>query len=180
MKNALAAIAVCRELEVPFEACAQALRVFSGVVRRFERKGERGGVLVLDDYAHHPTEVSATLGAARQAHPERRLVVLFQPHLFTRTRDQADGFGAALLAADVVYVLPVYPSREAPIPGVTSRLVSDAARARGHRNVVDLETRSDVVPRLEAELRAGDLLVTMGAGDVNRLGEEYLAAQEPS
>ncbi|MFN7990225.1 MAG: UDP-N-acetylmuramate--L-alanine ligase [Thermoanaerobaculia bacterium] len=180
VKNALAAIAVCRELEVPFEACAQALRVFSGVVRRFERKGERGGVLVLDDYAHHPTEVSATLGAARQAHPERRLVVLFQPHLFTRTRDQADGFGAALLAADVVYVLPVYPSREAPIPGVTSRLVSDAARARGHRNVVDLETRSDVVPRLEAELRAGDLLVTMGAGDVNRLGEEYLAAQEPS
>jgi len=175
VKNALAAIAVCRELEVPFEACAKTLATFAGVVRRFERKGERDGVLVVDDYAHHPTEVAATLGAARQAHPERRLVVLFQPHLFTRTRDQADGFGAALLAADVVYVLPVYPSREAPIPGVTSRLVSDAARARGHRGVVDAEVRSEVVPRLREELRAGDLLVTMGAGDVNRLGEEFLA-----
>lgn len=180
VKNALAAIAISRELEVPFEACVSTLSTFAGVVRRFERKGERDGVLVVDDYAHHPTEVAATLGAARQAHPERRLVVLFQPHLFTRTRDQADGFGAALLAADVVYVLPVYPSREAPIPGVTSRLVSDAARFRGHRGVVDVDARSEVLPRLESELRAGDLLVTMGAGDVNRLGEEYLAAGEPS
>ncbi|HRY43552.1 MAG TPA: UDP-N-acetylmuramate--L-alanine ligase [Thermoanaerobaculia bacterium] len=176
VKNALAAIAVSRELEVPFEACAKALSTFSGVARRFERKGERDGVLVVDDYAHHPTEVAATLGAARQAHPERRLVVVFQPHLFTRTRDQADGFGAALLAADAVYVLPVYPSREAPIPGVTSRLVSDAARSRGHRNVADLDDRTAAVARLEAELKDGDLLVTMGAGDVNRVGEELLAA----
>jgi UDP-N-acetylmuramate--alanine ligase len=180
VKNALAAIAISRELEVPFEACVSTLATFAGVVRRFERKGERSGVLVVDDYAHHPTEVSATLGAARQAHPERRLVVLFQPHLFTRTRDQADGFGAALLAADVVYVLPVYPSREAPIPGVTSRLVSAAARSRGHRGVVDVDVRSEVLSLLESELRAGDLLVTMGAGDVNRLGEEYLAAGEPA
>ncbi|HQP87930.1 MAG TPA: UDP-N-acetylmuramate--L-alanine ligase, partial [Thermoanaerobaculia bacterium] len=104
------------------------------------------------------------------------LVVVFQPHLFTRTRDQAEGFGAALLAADAVYVLPVYPSREAPIPGVTSRLVSDAARSRGHRNVADLDDRASAVARLEAELKDGDLLVTMGAGDVNRVGEEYLAA----
>jgi UDP-N-acetylmuramate--L-alanine ligase (EC 6.3.2.8) len=129
VKNALAAIAVSRELEVPFEACAKALGSFAGVARRFERKGERDGVLVVDDYAHHPTEVAATLGAARQAHPERRLVVVFQPHLFTRTRDQADGFGAALLAADVVYVLPVYPSREAPIPG-SRRASSPTRRAR--------------------------------------------------
>ena len=176
VKNALAAIAVSRELEVPFEACAKTLATFAGVARRFERKGERDGVLVVDDYAHHPTEVAATLGAARQAHPERRIVVVFQPHLFTRTRDQAEGFGAALLAADAVYVLPVYPSREAPIPGVTSRLVSDAARSRGHRSVVDVDDRAGLVPRLAEELHAGDLLVTMGAGDVNRLGEEYLAA----
>jgi len=178
VKNALAAIAVSRELEVPFEACAKTLATFAGVARRFERKGERNGVLVVDDYAHHPTEVAATLGAARQAHPERRLVVVFQPHLFTRTRDQAEGFGAALLAADAVYVLPVYPSREQPIPGVTSRLVSDAARSRGHRAVADVDDRAALVPRLAAELRPGDLLVTMGAGDVNRLGEEYLARGE--
>ncbi|MBK8596220.1 MAG: UDP-N-acetylmuramate--L-alanine ligase [Holophagales bacterium] len=180
VKNALAAIAIARELDVPFEACVKALATFAGVARRFERKGERDGVLVVDDYAHHPTEVAATLGAARQAYPERRLVVLFQPHLFTRTRDQAAGFGAALLAADAVYVLPVYPSREAPIPGITSRLVSDAARTRGHRSVVDLEVRSEVVSRLRADLREGDLLVTMGAGDVNRLGEELLAGETPA
>ena len=178
VKNALGAIAVARELDVPFEACVNALAAFAGVARRFERKGERDGVLVVDDYAHHPTEVSATLGAARQAYPERRLVVLFQPHLFTRTRDQAAGFGAALLAADAVYVLPVYPSREAPIPGITSRLVSDAARSRGHRSVVDLDVRTDVVPRLREDLKEGDLLVTMGAGDVNRLGEELLGTGE--
>ncbi len=178
VKNALAAIAVSRELDVPFEACVKTLSTFAGVARRFERKGERSGVLVVDDYAHHPTEVAATLGAARQAHPERRLVVVFQPHLFSRTRDQAEGFGAALLAADAVYVLPVYPSRELPIPGVTARLVSDAARARGHRAVVDVEDRSSLVPRLLAELRPGDLLVTMGAGDVNRHGEELLAHGE--
>ena len=180
VKNALAAIAIARELDVPFEACVKALATFAGVARRFERKGERDGVLVVDDYAHHPTEVAATLGAARQAYPERRLVVLFQPHLFTRTRDQAAGFGAALLAADAVYVLPVYPSREAPIPGITSRLVSDAARTRGHRNVVDLDVRAEVVPRLRADLKEGDLLVTMGAGDVNRLGEELLGTGEPA
>jgi len=180
VKNALAAIAIARELDVPFEACVKALANFAGVARRFERKGERDGVLVVDDYAHHPTEVAATLGAARQAYPERRLVVLFQPHLFTRTRDQAAGFGAALLAADAVYVLPVYPSREAPIPGITSRLVSDAARTRGHRSVVDLDVRADVVPRLREDLKEGDLLVTMGAGDVNRLGEELLGTGEPA
>lgn len=180
VKNALAAIAIARELDVPFEACVKALSTFAGVARRFERKGERDGVLVVDDYAHHPTEVAATLGAARQAYPERRLVVLFQPHLFTRTRDQAAGFGAALLAADAVYVLPVYPSREAPIPGITSRLVSDAARTRGHRNVVDLDVRSEVVPRLREDLKEGDLLVTMGAGDVNRLGEELLVSGGPA
>lgn len=180
VKNALAAIAIARELDVPFEACVKALATFSGVARRFERKGERDGVLVVDDYAHHPTEVAATLGAARQAYPERRLVVLFQPHLFTRTRDQAAGFGAALLAADAVYVLPVYPSREAPIPGITSRLVSDAARTRGHRSVVDLDVRTEVVPRLREDLKEGDLLVTMGAGDVNRLGEELLGTEEPA
>lgn len=180
VKNALAAIAIARELDVPFEACVKALATFAGVARRFERKGERDGVLVVDDYAHHPTEVAATLGAARQAYPERRLVVLFQPHLFTRTRDQAAGFGAALLAADAVYVLPVYPSREEPIPGITSRLVSDAARTRGHRSVVDLDVRAEAVPRLRSDLKEGDLLVTMGAGDVNRLGEELLAGEAPA
>jgi UDP-N-acetylmuramate--alanine ligase len=175
VKNALGALAAAREAGVPFAVAAGALGEFSGVVRRFERKGEKNGVLVFDDYAHHPTEVSATLAAARQAYPERRLVALFQPHLFSRTRDFAQGFAAAFQAADVVFVIPIYGSREQPLPGVTSRLVTDAARALGHKHVFDVPERNEVVHSLEAELKEGDLLLTMGAGDVYRLGLDYLA-----
>src|SRR4029077_15827918 len=129
--NALGAIAVGRELLVPFDAIVRALESFTGVVRRFERRGERGGVLVVDDYAHHPTEVAATLAAARQVYPDRRLVALFQPHLFSRTRDVADECGRALTAADLAIVTDVYPSREKALPGVTGELVADAARRAG-------------------------------------------------
>jgi UDP-N-acetylmuramate--alanine ligase len=175
--NALAAIAVGRELLIPFETIARALAGFTGVVRRFERKGERGGVLVVDDYAHHPTEISATLAAARQVYPDRRLVALFQPHLFSRTRDFAVEFGRALLGADVAVVTDVYPSREKPLPGVTGQLVVRAAREAGHRNLVYLSDKKRVVDRLERLLRPGDLLLTMGAGDVVRFGEGYLAGE---
>jgi UDP-N-acetylmuramate--alanine ligase len=172
--NALAAIAVGRELSVPFPTIARALKDFTGVVRRFETKGEREGVLVLDDYAHHPTEISATLAAARQVHPGRRLVALFQPHLFSRTRDFAEDFGRALLAADVAIVTDVYPSREKPIAGVTGELVASAARRAGHSDVVYVSEKTEVVDRLCELLKAGDLLITLGAGDVVRLGEAYL------
>jgi UDP-N-acetylmuramate--alanine ligase len=174
--NALAAIAVGRELSVPFETIARALAAFTGVVRRFQKKGERGGVLVVDDYAHHPTELSATLAAARQVYPERRLVALFQPHLYSRTRDFAGEFGRALLAADVAVVTDIYPSREKPLPGVTGQLVVRAAREVGHRNITYLSDKKRVVEKLEKLLRPGDLLLTMGAGDVAGFGEEYLAA----
>jgi UDP-N-acetylmuramate--alanine ligase len=172
--NALAAIAVGRELSIPFPTIARALKEFTGVVRRFETKGQRGGVLVLDDYAHHPTEIAATLAAARQVHPGRRLVALFQPHLYSRTRDFAEDFGRALLACDVAVVTDVYPSREKPLAGVTGELVAAAARRAGHVNVVYLPERKTVVRGLAGILKSGDLLVTMGAGDVVRLGEEYL------
>ena len=173
--NALAAIAVGRELSVPFETIARALEAFTGVVRRFERKGERSGVLVVDDYAHHPTEISATLQAARQVYPDRRLVALFQPHLFTRTRDFSEEFGRALAAADASVVMDVYPSREKPIPGVTGALVADAARrAKGSDAITYVSDKKEVVGCLERTLIPGDLLVTLGAGDVVRFGEEYL------
>src|SRR4029077_10134342 len=126
--NALGAIAVGRELLVPFDAIVRALESFTGVVRRFERRGERGGVLVVDDYAHHPTEISATLASARQVYPDRRLVALFQPHLYSRTRDFAREFGRALTACDLALVTDVYPSREKPLAGVTGELVASAAR----------------------------------------------------
>jgi UDP-N-acetylmuramate--alanine ligase len=172
--NALAAIAVGRELLIPFETIARALAAFTGVVRRFELKGERDGVLVVDDYAHHPTEIRATLAAARQVYPERRLVALFQPHLFSRTRDFTEDFGAAIAAADVSIVMDVYPSRERPIPGVTGELVADAARRAGHTRVIYTHEKKRVVDCLERTLEPGDLLLTLGAGDVVKFGEEYL------
>jgi UDP-N-acetylmuramate--alanine ligase len=172
--NALAAIAVGRELSIPFPTIARALSEFEGVVRRFERKGERAGVLVVDDYAHHPTEIAATLASARQVYPGRRLVALFQPHLFSRTRDFAAEFGKALTASDLALVTDVYPSREKALPGVTGELVVEAARRAGHREVVYLPDRSAIPDELEKRLASGDLLLTMGAGDVVRLGEEYL------
>ena len=172
--NALAAIAAGRELLIPFETIARALSAFTGVVRRFELKGERGGVLVVDDYAHHPTEIRATLAAARQVYPDRRIVALFQPHLFSRTRDFTGEFGSALAAADMNIVMDVYPSREAPLPGVTGELVAEAARRAGRGPVVYSPEKTEVVDTLERTLAPGDLLLTLGAGDVVKFGEEYL------
>jgi len=174
VRNALAALAIARELSIPFGVAARALSAFDGVARRFEKKGEKNGVRVVDDYAHHPTEVAATLSAARQVHPKSRIVALFQPHLFSRTRDFAREFGRALNGADVALVTEIYPSREAPIPGVTGAAVVDAAASFGHRDVRFLPRREEIVPLLDKLLFPGDLLVTMGAGDVYRLGEEYL------
>jgi UDP-N-acetylmuramate--alanine ligase len=173
--NALAAIAVGRELSVPFATIARALAEFTGVVRRFETKGERGGVLVVDDYAHHPTEVSATLASARQVYPGRRLVALFQPHLFSRTRDFAKDFGKALKACDLAIVMDVYPSREKPMPGITGRLVADAAREAGCAEVVYIPEKTRVTAELGRLARPGDVVLTMGAGDVVQFGEEFLS-----
>jgi len=172
--NALAAIAAGRELLIPFETTTRALAAFTGVVRRFESKGERDGALVVDDYAHHPTEIRATLAAARQVYPDRRLVALFQPHLFSRTRDFTDEFGRALAAADVTIVMDVYPSREKPIPGVTGEIVAEAARRAGGKLVSYVQEKKRVVEHLERTLVPGDLLLTLGAGDVVKFGEEYL------
>lgn len=172
--NALAAIAVARELSIPFPTIARAISEFTGVVRRFETKGERGGVLVVDDYAHHPTEIAATLASARQVYPDRRLVALFQPHLFSRTRDFAAQFGQALTGCDLAIVTDVYPSREKPMAGVTGGLIADSARTAGQKNLVYVANRPETAGILEKNLRAGDLLVTMGAGDVVKFGEEYL------
>jgi UDP-N-acetylmuramate--alanine ligase len=174
VSNALAAIAVGRELSIPFPTIARALAAFTGVVRRFETKGERGGVLVVDDYAHHPTEIAATLAAARQVYPQRRLVALFQPHLFTRTRDFAAEFGRALSAGDLALVTDVYPSREKPIPGVSGELVAEATRREGRCQVRYLPDKARIPDLLEEVLRPGDLLLTLGAGDIVRSGEEFL------
>jgi UDP-N-acetylmuramate--alanine ligase len=168
--NALAALAVARELSIPFPAASGALSRFNGVARRFETKGERGGILVVDDYAHHPTEIAATLAAARQVHPGRRLVALFQPHLYTRTRAFSKEFARALRDADVVLVTEIYPSRESPIPGVSGRSIVQSAG----KGALYLAARHEVLPALKNTLQAGDLLLTLGAGDVYKYGEEFL------
>lgn len=175
LANALAATAVALEIGVPFADIARAISAFSGVARRFERKGERNGVLLIDDYAHHPTEVAATMQAARQAFPAARIVAVFQPHLFSRTRAFARELGEALLGADLVLVLPIYASREQPLEGVTHQLVIEAARATGHRQVVPCATFAEAIQVLDASVRDSDVVLTMGAGDVVRLGERWLA-----
>ncbi|CAN5130399.1 UDP-N-acetylmuramate--L-alanine ligase [soil metagenome] len=173
VQNALGAVAVARHFGVAWEAIAGALAEYEGIDRRFERVGERGGVLLVDDYAHHPTELRATLAAARAAYPERRLVAVFQPHLFTRTRDFAAAFGEALAAADLALVTDVYPAREAPLPGVTGELIATAALRSGGA-VEYLAERSALPAEMLARLRPGDLCLTLGAGDLDAAAREVL------
>ncbi|HEX6589616.1 MAG TPA: UDP-N-acetylmuramate--L-alanine ligase [Longimicrobiales bacterium] len=168
VRNALAAIAVGLHLGVSVDDARRGLASFRTVARRFSVLGEAGGVVVVDDYAHHPTEVRATLEAGRSAYDDRRLVAVFQPHLYTRTRDFHVEFGRALAAADVVWIADVYPARERPIAGVSGELIADAARAAGadvryHAGLDALEAA------LRDETRRGDVVVTMGAGDVDRV-----------
>ncbi len=171
LTNALAATAVALEMGLDFASVAAAVATFSGVARRFEIIGEVDGVTVVDDYAHHPTEVTATLQAARQRFPGRRLVAVFQPHLFSRTQAFAREFGEALLEADLAFVLPIYPAREKPIPGVSAALVVEAARRAGHRRVELLGSLEEAQVFLPQVLEPGDVLLTLGAGNVVTLAD---------
>ena len=179
LANALGAVAAALEVGVPFADIAAAVAAFTGVARRFERKGERDGVIVVDDYAHHPTEVAATLQAARQSFPESRIVVVFQPHLFSRTQAFAHEFGEALLGADAVLVLPIYSAREQPVSGVSHELIVEAARRSGHSEVRLCVSFEEALVVLSGFLRRGDVLLTLGAGNVLHLGERYLQGGAP-
>src|SRR5437870_3590689 len=174
VRNAAAALAVVDELGADLERALAALAEFSGVGRRFERVGEVGGVMVVDDYAHHPTEVQATLAAARQAFPRRRVVAVFQPHLFSRTALHGDALGRALAAADVVVVAPIYGAREQPLPGVSAALVARGA-VRAGATTVALRERATLTERVAETVQAGDVVFTLGAGDITRVGPELLA-----
>jgi UDP-N-acetylmuramate--alanine ligase len=173
VRNALAAVVVARHLGARWEAIAQGLAAYGGVNRRFETLGEAEGVLFVDDYAHHPTEVQATIDAARAGHPERRLVLCFQPHLYSRTRDFAGEFGQALAQADVLFLTDIYAAREKPIDGVTGEMILAHVRRAG-TDVRYVQDRADVVDAVAAELRAGDLCVTMGAGNLDIAARELL------
>jgi UDP-N-acetylmuramate--alanine ligase len=164
--NAAAAMAVALELGVDAQAAASALAGFSGASRRFEYKGEGRGVRVYDDYAHHPTEVRAALAAARSVAGDHKVHVLFQPHLFSRTREFATEFADALNAADTALVLDIYPAREDPIPGVTSALITEHLGAGGSL----VGAGEEAVAALAAAAQPGDIILTAGAGDVTAYG----------
>jgi len=174
LRNAAAALAVVHELGADLERALAALAEFGGVGRRFERVGEAGGVTVVDDYAHHPTEVAATLAAARQAFPRRRVVAVFQPHLFSRTALHGEALGRALAAADVVVVAPIYAAREQPLAGVSADLVARGAAGAGATTIAVRE-RAGLTERVVETVRAGDVVFTLGAGDITRVGPELLA-----
>ncbi len=172
--NALAAIAVADELQVPFGVVQSALEKFEGIQRRFTVRGRVGGVTVVDDYGHHPVEIRATLAGARKAY-DNRLVVVFQPHRYTRTRDLQREFYSAFDRADVLVVMEIYAAGEEPIEGVDGRKLFMGIRSQGPREAHYISDRRHVVDWLVDNTRPGDLVVTMGAGDVWRVGEEYLA-----
>jgi UDP-N-acetylmuramate--alanine ligase len=175
VKNSLAAVAAGVELQIPFEAIRKGLDEFTGVHRRFEIKATAGDVIVVDDYAHHPTEIKATLKAARNGW-NRRLIAVFQPHLYSRTRDFCEEFGQSFFDADLLVVTDVYGAREEPIPGVSGALVADAAKAFGHRHVLYVKDKREAAEAVLRTVRPGDMVITMGAGDIYQAGEAVAAA----
>jgi UDP-N-acetylmuramate--alanine ligase len=177
VRNALATLAVALELEVPFARAAEALASFPGLERRFETRGTAAGVRVVDDYAHHPAEIRATLAAARALHAGR-IVVVFQPHRYTRTRDLFDDFTRCFNDADAVWLTEIYPAGEDKLPGVDAAGLAEAIRAHGHRDVRFVAELDGVLEVLPRELEAGDLVVTLGAGSVSSLGPRLLRALE--
>ena len=172
--NATAAVALAMEEGIPPDVARKACAEFEGVTRRFEFMGEKNGVMVFNDYAHHPTEATATLLGFREAFPDKRIVVAFQPHLFSRTRDQHEAFGMAFANCDVLLVTDIYPARERPIEGVTGALVANSATDRGHRNARFVGDQKNLLPILKEELRKDDVVVLMGAGNVYKLGTRIL------
>ncbi len=177
--NATAAIGVTYALGADLAPALEALHAFTGVGRRFERLGDSAGITFVDDYAHHPTELVATLGAARQAFPGRRIVAVFQPHLYSRTREHGVAMGIALAAADLVIVADIYRAREAPLPGITGKIVADAALLAG-ASVVYQPDRANLASETASLLREGDVLITLGAGDVTKVGPDIRAMLDNS
>jgi UDP-N-acetylmuramate--alanine ligase len=177
VQNALATVAVALELGIGFESIKAALDSFTGAFRRFEVKADIRDVLVIDDYAHHPTEVKVTLRGIK-AGWRRRVICVFQPHTYTRTRDFYKDFGRAFMNADLLIVTDIYPARERPIQGVSGELIADAAKSFGHKNVLYVPDKTDVPLQLMDIVRPGDIVITMGAGDIYQYGAQFITLLE--
>jgi UDP-N-acetylmuramate--alanine ligase len=172
--NATASIAVAMELDIAFHHIKEALETADGVQRRLEIKGEKNGITVIDDYGHHPTEIKTTLQALEENWPERRKVVVFQPHRYTRTQALFDDFTRAFYQSDLLMVLPIYSAGEKVIGGVTSQLLCEGINAHGHKEVLCVEDFKQAVTHLKKILTSGDILLTLGAGDVWKVGADFL------
>ena len=173
VKNSLVAVCIAHELGIDFKIIQQALSSFTGVYRRFEVK-YNDRILVIDDYAHHPTETSATLSGIRNGWNNRRLIAVFQPHLYTRTRDFYQEFGRSFLNSDIFICTDVYPAREKPIEGVSGQLIADAAKKFGHRNVLYIKDKTEIPHTLIEMVKNDDIVITMGAGDIWRYNQEFV------
>jgi len=172
--NGLGAVAAAQAAGAPLDACKAALSEFTGVRRRFEVIGRVAGLIVIDDYAHHPTEVAVTIATARAAFPGRRLIAVFQPHLYSRTRDFAEGFARALGQADLCVLTEIYPAREAPLPGVSSRIIAERLISqRGEDGLLEVAKES-LATELAGRAREGDVILFMGAGDIDAAARELV------
>ena len=172
--NALAATAVALEMEVPFGKIVEAFAIFKNANRRFQFKGEANNILVVDDYGHHPTEILATLSAAKNSSGGRRTVVVFQPHRYSRTQELMEEFALSFNNADVLYVLDIYAASEKPIEGVTAEILTENIKKFGHKNVTFIGDIDSAAEKVCAELHPGDLVITLGAGTVTRLSDEIV------
>lgn len=174
MLNALAATAVGLELDLDIRVIKEGLKNLGGLARRFQIKGEKRDILVLDDYGHHPTEITATLKTAKECWPERRVIVVFQPHRYTRTEALFDRFVISFNEADVLIVTPIFSAGETAIDGVTGEWLSRGIKEHGHKDVIFSPTQEEALSTLLSILRPGDLVITLGAGDIHRLGPRLL------
>lgn len=172
--NTLAAIIVGLELQIPLEKIKSALARFSGIQRRFELKGECKGIKVFDDYGHHPSEILATLKAARECFKENRLIVVFQPHRYTRTKDLINEFALSFEDADILYLMDIYPAGESPIEGINSEVLYQRIKDKGFESVIYVKERDRLLDTLLSEIKKDDVIITLGAGDVYKIGDSLL------
>jgi len=173
IQNSLMAVAIGLELNIPFDQIQQGLADYKGVFRRFDYKGSFDGIELYDDYAHHPTEIKATLKGMRES-ISSRIIAVFQPHLYSRTQEFHESFGRSFFQADCLIVAPIFPAREEPIEGVTGKLIADSAVQSGHHNVHFAETNEEILPLIKSIAKEGDLVITMGAGNIYQYGEQLL------
>jgi UDP-N-acetylmuramate--alanine ligase len=170
----MASIAVGFELNIPLETIKSALETLEGVQRRMEVKGVAQGITVVDDYGHHPTEIKTTLQAVKESWPDKRIILAFQPHRYTRTQALFDEFTRAFYQSDLMVVMPIYPAGENPINGVDSFRLCEEIKAHGHKEVICMDGMESALSYLKDVLRSGDLLLTLGAGDVWKVGAAVL------